>query len=73
MDVHIKIKHPGSLTKYGYHLDKDVKARREALDKALSAYGKTDLIHKLTALKTFNKHTKYKSKVDRDLKYVEQK
>ena len=49
----IRIRHPGSLKRFGYSLDKPAKERRRALRKAAKEYGRKKVDEKLGALKGF--------------------
>lgn len=71
---HIKIKHPGSLKRFGYSLKKSAKARHRALKKAEKKYGKKKVDEKLGALKAFYRHhPKDREKVERDEKALQSK
>ena len=70
--VRVKIRHPGSLKKFGYSLSKPEKERKRALRKAEKHYGKTETVRKLTALKTLDRNRKKdERKIDTDLNGVE--
>ena len=52
----IRIKHPGSLKRFDYSLDKPAKERQRALRKASKEYGRKKVDEKLGALKAFFRH-----------------
>ena len=52
----IRIRHKGSLSKFGFHLNSPEKEQVEALKKADRAYGKGEVDRKLAALEAFSKH-----------------
>ncbi len=70
----IKIKHRGSLKKYGYNdvAHKSVDARHRSLRKAVKAYGSTKVIRKLNAVAVLTKNTnrKLSAKFNADKKFV---
>ena len=69
---HIKIKHPGSLKRFGYSLKESAKARHRALKKAEKTYGKKKVAEKLGALKAFYRHhPKDREKVEQDEKALQ--
>ena len=72
---HIKIKHPGSLKRFGYSLQKSAKARHRALKKAEKKYGKKKVDEKLGALKAsfYRHHPKDREKVEQDEKALQSK
>ena len=71
---HIKIKHPGSLKRFGYSLKESAKARHRALKKAEKKYGKKKVDEKLGALKAFYRHhPKDREKVEQDEKALQSK
>ena len=71
---HIKIKHPGSLKRFGYSLKESAKARHKALKKAARKYGKKSVDEKLGALKAFYRHhPKDREKVEQDEKALQSK
>ena len=51
-----KIRHKGSLSKYGFSLHAPEKEQMKAIHKADRAYGKGEVDKKLAALEVFNKH-----------------
>lgn len=65
------IKHPGSLTRFGYHLAEPDDVREKALREAVKAYGVKSVRLKLAALIGFNKHTKFKGIPSEDMQYVD--
>lgn len=54
-NVRIKIKHKGSLKKYGFNMNESESKQLKALKKADKAYGSGEVDKKLAALETFNK------------------
>ena len=54
-NVRIKIKHKGSLKKYGFKMNESKSKQLKALKKADKAYGSGEVDKKLAALETFNK------------------
>ena len=58
----IKIKHKGSLNKYGFKLNEPETEQKEALKKADKAYGSGEVDKKLPAIEVFNKHRPEKRK-----------
>ena len=52
----IRIRHKGSLSKYGFNLHSPEKDQIKAIHKADKAYGKGEVDRKLAALEAFNKH-----------------
>ena len=72
MKKKIKIKHPGSLKKYGYDPDYPAAKRHKALRKLLKKYGYKKLIQKLNAVRvlTKNSNPKYSRIYKRDMEYV---
>lgn len=52
----IRIRHKGSLSKYGFSLHSPEKEQMKAIHKADKAYGKGEVDRKLAALEAFNKH-----------------
>ena len=71
---HIKIKHPGSLKRFGYSLKDSAKARQRALKRAEKKYGKKKVDEKLGALKAFYRHhPKDREKVEQDEKALQSK
>lgn len=54
-NVRIKIKHKGSLKKYGFKMNESESKQLKALKKADKAYGSGEVDKKLAALETFNK------------------
>ena len=71
---HIKIKHPGSLKRFGYSLKESAKERHRALKKAARKYGKKKVDEKLGALKAFYRHhPKDREKVEQDEKALQSK
>jgi hypothetical protein len=66
------VKHPGSLKKYGYALNKNVKDREGALKKAVKAFGANEVIRKLNYIRILNKSKKTSyGKYTRDMKFVQ--
>ena len=64
------IKHPGSLTKFGYHLAEPDDVREKALREAVKTYGVKAVRLKLSALIGFNKHTEFNGIPSEDMEYV---
>ena len=58
----VRIRHPGSLKRYGFTLGGSEKVQMRAIRKADRAYGKGETNRKLAALETFNKHDPQKRK-----------
>jgi len=58
----IPIIHKGSLTKYDYAIKKSAEARRDALKKAIKAYGPLEVFHKLQAQANLRKRTQPKAR-----------
>ena len=52
----IRIRHKGSLSKYGFSLHAPEKEQMKAIHKADKHYGKGEVDRKLAALEAFNKH-----------------
>lgn len=52
----IKIRHKGSLSKYGFSLHSPEKEQMKAIHKADKQYGRGEVDRKLAALEAFNKH-----------------
>lgn len=66
------IKHPGSLKKFGYKLDKPAKEREAALRKAIDANGAVEIIRKLNWVRVISRDDpKDAKKFTRDMKYVQ--
>ncbi|MBX8642755.1 MAG: hypothetical protein KIY10_09290 [Thermoplasmata archaeon] len=63
----IAIRHPGSLSKYGFDLSEPEKEQMTAIRKADRKYGKGETNRKLAALEAFNKHRPQKRKRIRSL------
>ena len=71
---HIKVRHPGSLKRFGYSLKESARARHKALKKAARKYGKKKVDEKLGALKAFYRHhPKDREKVEQDEKALQSK
>ena len=58
----IRVKHKGSLSKYGFKLSGSKKTQMKAIRKADKHYGKGEVDRKLAALEAFNKHHPEKRK-----------
>ena len=56
--VRIDIKHPGSLSKFGFHLHESIKKQKAALNKADRRDGRAKIDEKLSALEVLDKHRK---------------
>ena len=71
----IPIMEKGSLTKFGYSTKKSDQARHAALDKAINAYGKLTVFHKLLAQVNLRKRTQPKARevFEEDAKWVDAK
>lgn len=71
--VRIKVKHPGSLDKYGYSLGKSDLSRHRALNKAVIAYGRTKTLRKVNLLYVYNKnkHPKIAAKARKDVRWLQ--
>ena len=54
-NVRIKVKHKGSLKKYGFKMNESESKQLKVLKKADKAYGSGEVDKKLAALETFNK------------------
>ena len=68
----VKVRHPGSLRRYGYNLHESESARRRALAKADRRYGPGKVDQKLDALNRFNSHhPANREKVRQDLRFNE--
>jgi hypothetical protein len=52
----IRIRHKGSLSKYGFRLHSPEREQMKAIRKADKHYGKGEVDRKLAALEAFNKH-----------------
>ena len=66
------IKHNGSLTKLGYHLDATDETRHRALNESVEKYGYKKTIDKLAALEGVNKnHPTKHDRLKSDIKYLE--
>ena len=52
----IRVKHKGSLSKYGFKLSGSKSKQKKAIKRADKHYGKAEVDRKLAALETFNKH-----------------
>lgn len=72
--VRIDIKHPGSLTKFGFHLHESIKKQKAALKKADKADGRAKVDEKLSALEVLDKHRKnIEGRIKKILKWNEDK
>ena len=71
----IPIIEKGSLSKLGYSTKKSDQARHAALDKAINAYGKLTVFHKLLAQVNLRKRTQPKARevFEEDAKWVDAK
>ena len=67
----IGIRHPGSLTKYGYRINNSMSKNKIALDKAINKYGRTEVLRKLGELYRldYNK-PKLRSRISEQIRYV---
>lgn len=65
------IRHPGSLTKYGYHINGSTRQRETALDKATKRYGRKSVLQKLSDLYRldYNKPD-LRENIIQDIRYV---
>ncbi len=72
--VRIDIKHPGSLTKFGFDLHESIKKQKAALKKADKVDGKGEVDRKLGALEVLDKHRKnIEGRIKKILKWNEDK
>ncbi len=67
MGTRIKIRHEGSLRKYGFSENESMTAQERAIRKADKAYGRGEVNRKLAALEAFNKRRPAKRKRIRKL------
>ena len=67
----VGIRHPGSLTKYGYRINNSLAKNKIALNKAISKYGRKEVLRKLADLYRldYNK-PKLKTKIVEQIRYV---
>lgn len=67
----VGIRHPGSLTGLGYHINEPESRKREALRKAVEKYGKKETLRKLGELYRldFNRPA-LKEKIAEDIRFV---
>lgn len=73
MVTQVKVRHPGSLVKEGYHLNEPTSERHAALLRADRIYGKAKVDQKLSALNRWNSHNPAKKRVVRsDLSWNEE-
>ncbi|MGP6208016.1 hypothetical protein ACNF42_08330 [Cuniculiplasma sp. SKW3] len=65
------IRHPGSLTELGYHVNEQDSKKKVALRKAIDRYGRKETLRKLAELYRldYNKPA-LKSKIVQDIKFV---
>ena len=69
----VGIKHPGSLTDLGYHID-GKPASQKALNKAITKYGKVETMRKLQDLYRLDyNRPKLRNILEKNIKYVEGK
>jgi hypothetical protein len=63
----------GSLRKFGFSIHNDEKQQKKALRKAVSAYGKTDVIKKLNVISILmkNTHPLLSTKFKKAMRYVQ--
>jgi hypothetical protein len=70
-NVKIQIKHPGTLIKYGYHINDLQKNRRHAILNSLINEGYNNTMKRLNTLYVFNKYNEHISyKLQKDKKYL---
>ena len=70
----IRIKHPGSLSKFGFNEHESEQKEKQAIRKADREYGKQETDLKLAALEAFNTHKdKIREKIRSLLKWNEDK
>ena len=68
----IRIKHPGSLSKFGFNLHESVRREKEAISRADEKYGKAETDRKLAALEVLDKHRRtIQEKLKKVLKWNE--
>ena len=70
----VGIKHPGSLTDLGYHINDEPEKQKKSLDKAINKYGKIETMRKLQDLYRldYNK-PKLRATLEKNIRYVEGK
>ncbi len=70
----ITITELGLLRKFGYNTHISKEDRHHALDKAVNEYGELKVLHRVNAIRTFNKsHLTTWRKLDNDVKYLQKK
>lgn len=70
----VGIKHPGSLTDLGYHINEAPEKQKIALNQAINKYGKLETQRKLQDLYRLDYHRpKLKKILESNIKYVEGK
>ena len=68
------IRHPGSLTSIGYHINENPAKQRAAFDEAMHKYGKEATLRKLLDLHRLNyNRPKLRKILESNIKYVEEK
>ncbi|WMT51232.1 MAG: hypothetical protein RE471_09895 [Ferroplasma sp.] len=70
-DLMVGIRHPGSLTSVGYHIQEPVQKQHAALDKAVKKYGRKETLEKLSDLYRLDYHRpELKAGIVSSIKYV---
>ena len=67
----VGIKHPGSLTSLGYHINEQEKRKHAALDRAVGKYGRKETLRKLGELYRLDyNRPELRDEISRDIRYV---
>ena len=67
----VGIRHPGSLTSFGYHINLPVNERKKALAKAEQKYGKKETLRKLGELYRLDyNRPALKARIVEDIRYI---
>ena len=67
----VGIKHPGSLSKFGYHISASERQKHSALNRAIREYGRKETLRKLGELYRLDFHRPaLKAGIVDDIKYV---
>ncbi len=70
----VGIKHPGSLTDLGYHINQDPEDQKKSLNKAINKYGKVETLRKLQDLYRLDyNRPNLRNRLEKNIKYVEGK
>jgi hypothetical protein len=70
----VGIRHPGSLTSIGYHINEEPAKQKAALDEAMHKYGKEATLRKLLDIHRLNyNRPKLRKILEGNIKYVEGK